>query len=75
MLVTLRRSLRAALAASGLLLGACTVTKSGDAPAGDTAGATAATAATAATGTPPPRRRPPPPRRRRRPPPSRSPSR
>ena len=47
MLVTLRRSLRAALAASGLLLGACTVTKTGDAPAGDTAGATTAT-----TGTP-----------------------
>jgi lipoprotein-anchoring transpeptidase ErfK/SrfK len=51
MLVTLRRSLRAALAASGLLLGACTVTRTGDAPAGDTAGATAATG-TPTTGTP-----------------------
>ena len=47
MLVTLRRSLRAALAAGGLLLGACTVTKTGDATAGDTAGATAAAAGTA----------------------------
>ena len=47
MLVNLRRAFSVALASGGLLLGACTVTKSGDAPAGDTAGAT-----TAATGTP-----------------------
>jgi lipoprotein-anchoring transpeptidase ErfK/SrfK len=37
MLVTLRRTLHLALAAGGLLLGGCTVTRSGDAPAGDTA--------------------------------------
>ena len=37
MLVTLRRAMRAALASGGLLLlGACSVTKTGDAPAGDT---------------------------------------
>ncbi len=52
MLVTLRRALRVALAGGGLLLGACTVTKSGDAPAGDTAGATTATTGTPAAPTP-----------------------
>jgi lipoprotein-anchoring transpeptidase ErfK/SrfK len=54
MLVTLRRTLHLALAAGGLLLGGCTVTKSGDAPAGDTAAISDTAGAPSASAAPAP---------------------